>query len=99
MRRQARVKIRLKTSFENGESEIETNSRTLKDLLYELSKQYPAERFYNKDWEDVTVTYTVELNGKLYDSLPDELDTRLKNDDIVEIYQSGEFEEDYNSFR
>jgi hypothetical protein len=88
------LKIILKTSFENGEREIETSSHTLKDLLYELSKQYPTERFYNKDWEDVTITYTVELNGKLYDSLPDELDTRLKSNDIVEIYQSGEFEED-----
>jgi molybdopterin converting factor small subunit len=89
-----RLKIRLKTSFESEEREIETNSRTLKDLLYELSKRYPAERFYNKDWEDVTITYTVELNGKLYDALPNELDTRLKDGDIVEIYQSGEFEED-----
>ena len=89
-----RVKIRLKTSFESRESEIETNNRTLKDLLYELSKQYPTERFYNKDWEDVTITYTVELNGKLYDSLPNELDTKLDDGDVVEIYQSGEFEED-----
>jgi molybdopterin converting factor small subunit len=89
-----RLKIRLKTSFENGESEIETGSGTLKDLLYELSKKYPAERFYNKDWEDVTITYTVELNGKLYDALPRELDTKLNDGDVVEIYQSGEFEED-----
>jgi molybdopterin converting factor small subunit len=88
------VKIRLKTSFEVDESEIETQSHTLKDLLSELSKKYPAERFYNRDWEDVTITYTVELNGKIYDSLPDELDTRLEDGDTVEIYQSGEFEED-----
>ncbi len=88
------MKIQLKTSFENEEREIETGSRTLKDLLYELSKQYPAEKFYNKDWEDVTITYTVELNGKLYDSLPRELETKLEDGDVVEIYQSGEFEED-----
>ena len=88
------MKIQLKTSFENGEREIETGGRTLKDLLYELSKQYPAEKFYNKDWEDVTITYTVELNGKLYDSLPRELETKLEDGDVVEIYQSGEFEED-----
>jgi molybdopterin converting factor small subunit len=88
------VKIHLKTSFESNESEIETQSSTLKDLLYELSKKYPAERFYNKDWEDVTITYSVELNGKIYDSLPGELNTKLKDSDIVEIYQSGEFEED-----
>jgi len=88
------LKIQLKTSFENEEREIETGSRTLKDLLYELSKQYPAEKFYNKDWEDVTITYTVELNGKLYDSLPRELETKLEDGDVVEIYQSGEFEED-----
>lgn len=88
------MKIHLKTSFESDESEIETECRTLKDLLYELSKKYPAERFYNKDWEDVTITYTVELNGKIYDSLPNELNTKLQDGDKVEIYQSGEFEED-----
>lgn len=88
------MKIRLNANFENGEREIETSSRMLKDLLYELSKQYPAEKFYNKDWEDVTITYTVELNGKRYDSLPNELDTKLNDGDVVEIYQSGEFEED-----
>lgn len=42
----------------------------------------------------MTITYTVELNGKLYDSLPAELDTKLNDGDVVEIYQSGEFEED-----
>ena len=88
------MKIHLKTSFEDGESEIETQSITLKDLLYELTKKYPAEKFYNKDWEDVTITYSVELNGKLYDTLTNELNTKLKDGDEVEIYQSGEFEED-----
>ena len=42
----------------------------------------------------MTITYTVELNGKLYDSLPRELETKLEDGDVVEIYQSGEFEED-----
>ena len=88
------MKIRLKTGFEKGEIEIETQSIMLKDLLLELSKKYPAERFYNKDWEDVTINYHVELNGMMYDSLPAELNTKLKDGDIVEIYQSAEFEED-----
>ena len=88
------MKIRLKTGFEKGEIEIETQSIMLNDLLLELSKKYPAERFYNKDWEDVTINYHVELNGMMYDSLPAELNTKLKDGDIVEIYQSAEFEED-----
>ncbi len=88
------MKIHLKTGFDTDVSEIETQSRTLKDLLHELSKKYPEEKFYNRDWEDVTINYFVELNGQRYDSLPNELDTKLKEGDEVEIYQAGEFEED-----
>jgi molybdopterin converting factor small subunit len=88
------VKVHLKTSFDSDKNELETQSRTLKDLLLELSKKYPGEKFYNKDWEDVTINYFVDLNGKRYDDLPNELDTKLKEGDKVEIYRSGEFEED-----
>lgn len=88
------MKIHLITGFNKETIEYETRSSTLQDLLYELSKKYPEQKFYNNDWEDVTVNYFVELNGKMHDSLPAELKTKLKDGDSVEIYQSGEWEED-----
>jgi len=36
----------------------------------------------------------VELNGQMHDYIPDELDTKLKEGDKVEIYEAGEFPED-----
>jgi len=88
------VKIHLKSSFDSNESELETQSSTLGDLLLELSKKYPEEQFYNKERGEVSINYFVELNGQMHDTIPDELDTKLKDGDKVEIYLGGEFPED-----
>ncbi len=64
------------------------------DLLLELSKKYPEEQFYNKERGEVSINYFVELNGQMHDTVPDELDTKLKDGDRVEIYPIGEFPED-----
>jgi len=88
------LKIQLKSSFDSNESELETQSSTLGDLLLELSKKYPNARFYNKERDEVSFEFFVELNGQMHDILPDELDTRLKDGDKVEIYVGSEFPED-----
>ena len=88
------MKIQLKSSFDSNESELETQSSTLGDLLLELSKKYPNARFYNKERDEVSFEFFVELNGQMHDILPDELDTRLKDGDKVEIYVGSEFPED-----
>lgn len=88
------MKIHLKASFDANKSELETQSSTLGDLLLELSKKYPEEQFYNKERDEVSINYFVELNGQMHDTIPDELDTKLKDGDRVEIYLIGEFPED-----
>ena len=88
------MKIQLISSFNSSESELETQSSTLGGLLLELSKKYPGERFYNKEREEVNFEFFVELNGQLHDTLADELDTKLKDGDKVEIYQGIEYEDD-----
>jgi molybdopterin converting factor small subunit len=88
------VKIHLKTSFDHNENELETQSRTLGNLLLELSKKYPKANFYNKERREVSFDFFVELNGEQHDTIPDELDTRLKDGDKVEIYTGAEFPED-----
>ena len=88
------MKIHLTSSFDHNESEMETQSSTLGDLLLELSKKYPNARFYNKERAEVSFEFFVELNGQLHDTLSDELDTKLKDGDKVEIYRGIEFEED-----
>ncbi len=86
------MKIHLKSSFNSNE--IETESSTLGDLLLELAKKYPEERFYVKDREEVNFEYFVELNGEIHDNLPKELDTKLKDGDKIEIYLGNEYIDD-----
>ena len=88
------MKIQLISSFDSNESELETRSSTLGDLLLELSKKYPRERFYNKEREEVNFEFFVELNGQLHETLANELDTKLKDGDKVEIYRGIEYEDD-----
>jgi len=88
------VKIHLKSSFDTNESELQTQSSTLGDLLFELSKKYPNANFYNRERREVCFDFFVELNGQMHDTLPDELDTRLKDGDKVEIYAAADFPED-----
>jgi len=88
------VKIHLKSSFDSNESELQTQSSTLGDLLFELSKKYPNAKFYNRERREVSFDFFVELNGQMHDTLPDELDTRLKDGDKVEIYAAADFPED-----
>ena len=88
------MKIHLKASFDTNENEMETQSRTLGDLLLELSKKYPKTKFYNRERNEVNFEFFVELNGEQHDTLPDELDTELKDGDKVEIYAGTDFPED-----
>jgi len=88
------VKIHLKASFDKGINDMETGSSTLGELLAELSKKYPDSRFYNRQREEVSFEYFVELNGQIHDALPEELDTSLEEGDTVDIYKGIDYEED-----
>jgi molybdopterin converting factor small subunit len=88
------VKVYYKYNLDGDETELETQSSTLGDLLAELSKKYPNSRFFHRDRWEVGFEYFVELNGQMHDALPRELDTKLKDGDKVEIYQGNEFIDD-----
>jgi len=88
------LKIHLKVNFAPDVNEIETESATLGDLLLELSGKYPDAKFYNRERGEVIFDQFVELNGQMHESLPDELDTRLKHGDTLEIYSGIDYPDD-----
>ncbi len=88
------MKIHLKVNFAPDMNEIETESVTLGDLLLELSKKYPDAKFYNRERGEVIFDQFVELNGEMHESLPEELDTRLKDGDSLEIYSGIDYPDD-----
>ena len=88
------MKIHLKYDSDSDETELETQSSTLGDLLAEISKKYPNSRFFHRNRWEVGFEYFVELNGQMHDALPQELGTKLKDGDKVEIYIGNEFLDD-----
>jgi molybdopterin converting factor small subunit len=88
------MKIRIKARFFEDGTELETDGSTLREVLGELSKQYPKERFYNREREEVNFEYFIEVNGKDHESLPGELDAKLKEGDEIEIYTGIDYPDD-----
>lgn len=81
------MKVSLKSSFNLNETDLETESATLGALLDELSKNHKLtqiEFFDTENWE-VYPDCEVLVNGQSYQVLADGLDTKLKDDDKVEI--------------
>ena len=81
------MKVTVKSSFNQNETEIETQSTTLGALLAELSGNGTLTniQFFDRGGDEVYPDCDVEINGQSYMLLADGLDTRLKNDDKVEI--------------
>ena len=81
------VKITLKSSFGLNETDLETRSTTLGALLDELSNNYKLIKaeFFDSERKEVCPDYEVLVNERLYQVLPDGLDTKLKDGDEVEI--------------
>jgi hypothetical protein len=75
-------------------SQIKTESSTPGDLLSELSKKYPDSRFFNRQRREVKFEYFIELNGQMLEQLADEPDTKLRENDIPDIYKGIEYEDD-----
>ena len=88
------MKINLKVNFDPDLSEVDTESATLGDLLLELSRKYPDAKFYNKERGEVVFDQFVELNGKMHENLPRELDTGLNDGDSLEIYSGIDYPDD-----
>ncbi|MDP2718206.1 MAG: hypothetical protein Q8P44_00015 [Dehalococcoidia bacterium] len=84
--------IKIKSNFEvRGISEhnlveFQGEGITLRKFLEEMSeKGLNGLELFNSSDEINTEDFLISLNGKEYPFLPDKLDTRLKDGDIVEI--------------
>ncbi len=81
------MKITVKSSFNLSETDLETQSTTLGALLDELSNNYKLMKveFFDSERREVYPDYEVLVNERLYQVLPDGLDTKLRDGDKVEI--------------
>ena len=83
------MKITVKSSFNQNETEIEIQCTTLGALLAELStNDNPIDvMFFDHTIGEVYPDCDVHLNRQPFRSLADGLDTKLENGDSVEIIQ------------
>ena len=81
------MKITFKSTFNQEETELETESTTLGALLDELSnnRELTKMEFFDSESREVYPDCYVLVNGQDYQVLADGLDTKLKNGDKVEI--------------
>jgi molybdopterin converting factor small subunit len=80
------MKIRLKGPFNQTWIDVETPSTTLGALLSELSEEEKAPvEFFDRDNNKVYPDCDITVNGQPYSVFPDGLNTRLNNNDKVEI--------------
>lgn len=82
------MKIIFKSTFNQEETELETESTTLGALLDELSSKYRTTQveFFDSETREVYPDWQVFLNGQPYGALADGLDTKLKDNDKVELF-------------
>lgn len=80
------VKIQVKSGYHLNWVEMETQSTTLTDLLFELSNKMTDIWFYDKEKRQYEPNCDVFLNGQAYTDLADQLNTKLKDGDKVEVY-------------
>ncbi len=79
------VRIQVKSGFDPNWVEMETQSTTLTDLLFELSNKLPNVWYFDREQQEFYSNCAVFLNGQAYTDLVDGLNTRLKNNDKVEV--------------
>ena len=81
------MKITLKSTFNQNETDLETQSTTLGTLLDELSSNHKLTKieFFDSESGEVYPDCEVLVNGLSYRLLADDLDTKLKNGDKIEI--------------
>ena len=82
------MKIALKCNFFNrSEIELETQSATLAALLDELSKnqELTTIEFFDSESGELYPDCELLLNGQSYQLLNQGLDTKLKDDDEIEL--------------
>ena len=75
--------VRVKTNFV-GQLDLDVETPTLKKVLLGLSKKNRIP-ILNSDASEVHSDFKIYLNGIEYESLPEKLETGLKNGDQVEV--------------
>ncbi len=82
------MRIGVKSNFELNQTDFETQSATLGDLLDELSeKSEPLKtEFFDCERREIYPDCEVVVNGQEFGALADGLNTKLEDDDTVEIY-------------
>ena len=75
--------VRVKTNFV-GQLDLDVETPTLKKVLLGLSKRNRIP-ILDSDASDVHSDFKIYLNGIEYESLPEKLETGLKNGDQVEV--------------
>jgi hypothetical protein len=75
--------VKVKTNFV-GQLELDVDTPTLKKVLLGLSKRNRIP-ILDSDASEVHSDFKIYLNGTEYESLPEKLETGLKNGDQVEV--------------
>lgn len=74
----------IKTNFA-GQVTLDLESPTLKSVLIELSKKARTAILHGNDNDDVQSEFKVYVDGSEYETLPDKLNTKLTNQNILEV--------------
>lgn len=80
------VKIHVQSGFDLNRVEMETQSTTLADLLFELANKSSGGWSFDREQQECYPNCAVFLNRQAYTDLVNGLNTRLKNNDEVEVY-------------
>ena len=82
------ARIHVKSGFDLHWVEMETQSSTLADLLFELANKFPGLWFFDGEQREFSLApnCVVFLNRQAHNDLVNGLDTRLKDNDEVEAY-------------
>ncbi|MBM2832757.1 MAG: ThiS family [Dehalococcoidia bacterium] len=81
------MKVRLSSNIPLGRDEVEMSGpeATLRDLVEKLAEPGIGLRLVDAQTGKVGQMFALSVNRRQYDSLPGGLDTKLKDNDSVEI--------------
>ena len=74
---------------DNSEVEIEIENGSIKNLIEELSLRYGEglnNEFFDAKTKGVKQYYHILVNGRSYLELPDRLETKMKEGDVVALF-------------
>ncbi len=82
------MKLTIKSNFDPGAGEMELpdSGYTLRDLMQELSlRNWRKMRFIDPQTNDIDDFFMVAVNGQDYRTLPNGIETQLKDGDEIQV--------------